>query len=208
MQSRRSSFIDNFDLDPVWILEIDGIVVRRVVRICFGTTIQNFNLSWLQEVIDERINHVCGANTKSNVTQAGTLAVKFRLLVSTLCHLNAEIGMPVSGIKVVAIGVDLEIQKGQQVFPENKGFVFGREVNSDMPKCRFHTLTVPSLAGAPQRDCPASSMRKPSRTRGMVEHRKDPGCESPLSSRLEWDRSLWLRAHAQSDCSSPQLQPP
>src|SRR6266568_8050063 len=137
MQSRRSSFIDNFDLDPVWILEIDGIVVRRVVRICFGTTIQNFNLSWLQEVIDERINRVCGANTKSNVTQAGTLAVKFRLLVSTLCHLNAEIGMPVSGIKVVAIGVDLEIQKGQQVFPENKGFVFGREVNSDMPSVDF-----------------------------------------------------------------------
>src|SRR3981081_4188239 len=39
MQSRRSSFIDNFDLDPVWILEVDGIVVRRVVRICFGATI-------------------------------------------------------------------------------------------------------------------------------------------------------------------------
>src|ERR1700730_2220059 len=121
MQSRRSSFVGNFDLDPVWILEIDGIVVRRVARICFGTTIESFNLSWLQKVIAERINHVCRANAESNVTQTGTLAVKFRLLVSGLRHLNAEIGVPVSGIKVIAVGFDLEIQKGQQVFPENKG---------------------------------------------------------------------------------------
>jgi hypothetical protein len=47
---------------------------------------------------------------------------------------------------VVAIGYDLEIQKGQQVFPENKGAVFGREVNSDMPKRRFHALMVPAIA--------------------------------------------------------------
>jgi hypothetical protein len=64
---RRSSFIVNFDLDPVRIFEIDSIVAWRVIWVCFSATIECFNLTWLQKVVDERINHVSRANLESYV---------------------------------------------------------------------------------------------------------------------------------------------
>jgi hypothetical protein len=51
--------------------------------------------------------------------------------------------MPVGSIKVIAVGLDLEIQKRQQVFPENEGLIFGGQVNSDVPDRRFHGVTLP-----------------------------------------------------------------
>lgn len=55
------------------------------------------------------------------VPQAGALAVKARLLITRLRDLDTERSVPVGGVKVVAIGLDLEIQKRQQIFPENEG---------------------------------------------------------------------------------------
>jgi hypothetical protein len=65
---RQSSFIVNFDLYPVRIFEIDSIVARGIIRVCLSATIQCFNLTWLQKVINERINHVGRANLESYVT--------------------------------------------------------------------------------------------------------------------------------------------
>jgi len=60
--------------------------------------------------------------------------VKTPLPIVGLRHLNAEIGMPISGIEMVAIRDDFEIQISQQVFPEREWLILGGEVNADVPE--------------------------------------------------------------------------
>ena len=68
------------------------------------------------------------------MAEAGPLAVESRILMPGLRHLHAQRGMPVAGVKVVAIRENLEVKVGQEVLPERERLFSRREIDADVAK--------------------------------------------------------------------------
>jgi hypothetical protein len=135
-------FVDHFDFDTVGVFEIDGVVPGGITGRCHGSFIEWSDSVRLKEICDELIDHFCGLYVERYVAEASSFAMKFRLLMTWLCYLDAEVRLAVGRVKVIAVGEDRELQEDKKAFPKIEGLVLVGNIDPDVAQSRFHDFTV------------------------------------------------------------------
>jgi hypothetical protein len=120
MAQSLTLLVDDFDFDAVGVFEIHGVVASWITGWCLRASIERSDSVGLKEICDELIDHFSRLYVERYVAETSSFAMKFRLLMTWLCYLDAEVRLTVGSVKVIAVGEDRELHEDKEGFSKNR----------------------------------------------------------------------------------------